>query len=122
MKTKVTKREVMNGYSEVAEIGYCDLQTVLRSIDAKYYTCGIYGWNSDIYEIGNFAICTGYRPFGTFIPDYKTVRSLEDKAKKIYSNKTWKYETKVRKVKDFTYFVCRPNGIKQALGSVRGES
>ena len=100
MKTKVTKREVMNGYSEVAEIGYCELQTVLSYIDAKYYTCGLYGWNSDIYEIGNFAICTGYRPFGTFRPNYKTVRSLEDKAKKIYSNKTWKYETKVRKVKE----------------------
>jgi hypothetical protein len=97
MKTKVTKREVLNGYSKVAEIGYCDLQTALRSIDAKYYTCGIYGWNSDIYEIGNFAICTGYRPFGTFAPDYKTVRNLEEKAKKVYANKRWKYETKNRK-------------------------
>ena len=100
MKTKVTKNEVMNGYSKVAKIGYCDLQTALQSLDPRYYTCGMYGWNSDIYEIGNFAICTGYRAFGTFEPDYKTVRNLEEKAKKIYSNKIWKYETKVRKVKE----------------------
>ena len=97
MKIKTTKNAILNGYSKVAKIGYCDLPTALQSLDPRYYTCGMYGWNSDIYEIENFAICTGYRAFGTFEPDYKTVRNLEEKATKVYANKRWKYGTKKRK-------------------------
>ena len=46
-------------------LGYCDYQDVFKYLDANAYTCGVYGWNADIYEVGgNFAIVTGYRPFG----------------------------------------------------------
>lgn len=46
-------------------LGYCDYQDVFGWLDADAYTCGVYGWNADIYEVGgNFAIVTGYRPFG----------------------------------------------------------
>ena len=101
MKTKVTKNEVMNGYSKVAEIYYCNLQTVLHTMDAKYFTCGVYGWNSDIYEVNeSCAISTGYRPFGNVKPNYNIVRLIEKKAKKIYANKVWKLETKNRKAKE----------------------
>lgn len=46
-------------------LGYCEYQDIFRYLDANAYTCGLYGWNADVYEVGgNFAIVTGYRPFG----------------------------------------------------------
>ena len=45
--------------------GYCDLQEELSILEPNAYTCGVYGWNADLYELPyNFVIVTGYRPFG----------------------------------------------------------
>ena len=46
-------------------VGYCDLQEELSILESNAYTCGVYGWNADLYELSyNFVIVTGYRPFG----------------------------------------------------------
>lgn len=76
MKYKTTKTAVMNGYARVYCARYCQLQHLLRYSEAVAYTAGIYGWNSDIFDLGalansfaDVAICTGYRPFGRSIPE-----------------------------------------------------
>lgn len=67
MKTKTTKKSVYENYSKerVFYFGYCDIQFLAKCFDDKLYTCGVYGWNADILQFRNFALCTGYRPFGT---------------------------------------------------------
>lgn len=95
MKTKVTARKIKENYSKIIEVGYCDLWYLLQGSEANYYTCGVYGWNADVYTFGNVAIVTGYRPFGNIQP--KNVNKYNERAKEIWS-KNWKYEDKVKKV------------------------
>ena len=68
MKTRVTKKHVLNYYDNILHLGYCDLQTLLNRFSPQYYTCGVYGWNADIYVIDGMCICTGYRSFGNICP------------------------------------------------------
>lgn len=65
MKTKTTKKAIMNAYENVIKVGYCDLQDALKWREPNFYTEGVYGWNSDVYVIDyDTVIVTGYRPFG----------------------------------------------------------
>lgn len=81
MKFKTTKRDVMNGFARVISVGYCDMQDLLRYKNPVAYTCGVYGWNADIYDMGaGTAIVTGYRPFGNVKMDYSIVREYEKTA------------------------------------------
>ena len=82
MKFKTTKEAVKEGYRNIVEIGYCGLQHLLYYKNPVAYTCGVYGWNADIYEIGRgSAICTGYRPFGDIRVDYELVKEYDNKAR-----------------------------------------
>ena len=84
MKFKTTQKAVKEGYRNIIKVGYCDLQYLLYYKNPVAYTCGVYGWNADIYEIGRgSAICTGYRTFGDIRPDYELVREYDKKAEKI---------------------------------------
>lgn len=67
MKTKTTKKSVYANYGKerVFSFGYCDIYYIDKLFENILYTCGVYGWNSDILQFKNFALCTGYRPFGT---------------------------------------------------------
>lgn len=65
MKIKVTAREVKDCFIDVYNISYCGIQYIESYLQQVMYTCGIYGWNSDIYDCMNgCAISTGYRPCG----------------------------------------------------------
>lgn len=98
MKIRVTKKQIMEGYTNIIVAGYCDLQWLLQYRDADFYTCGVYGWNADIYKIdNNTIIVTGYRPFGN-IRKYGLAKKYDDKARKIFLNYKMKYETKVKKL------------------------
>lgn len=110
MKVKVTQRQVLDNYCYVISVGYCDLQYLLQFKSPNYYTCGVYGWNSDIYDLGNgVALSTGYRPFGNLKASYYHItRKYNEKAKKIinnYYNSKIKIETRDRQLdkalKDF---------------------
>lgn len=71
MKIKVTRNQLKNNYCNVYNIGYCDIQNITAYLNCSMYTCGVYGWNSDIYDCGNgYAISTGYRPCGNKSIDY----------------------------------------------------
>ena len=83
MKYKATQKSIKNGYSRVISIGYCDLQDLLSCEYPIAYTCGVYGWNANVYHFGNTAIVTGYRPFGDTHPDYNIIHSYNELAKAI---------------------------------------
>lgn len=61
MKFKTTAKAVKNGYARIVSAGYCDLQTLLNDVEPVAYTCGVYGWNFDVYYINGLCITTGYR-------------------------------------------------------------
>lgn len=64
-KIKITKKEIFKRYDNIICVGYEDLHYLLQGLEPRYYTCGVYGWNSDIYQLNNDTIIvTGYRPFG----------------------------------------------------------
>lgn len=70
MKTK-TSMKIMNAYENTFQCGYCDLQYIMRMKEPRYYNCGLYGWNCDIYTdpLTDIAISTGYRNMrGRMIP------------------------------------------------------
>ena len=98
MKVKVTAKEIRKSFDNIILINYCGLQWLLRSLNANYYTCGIYGWNSDIYVINNnTCIVTGYRPIGNIKPDYNLVKKYNDLAGKIHS-KNYSYDQRKTKL------------------------
>lgn len=61
MKFKTTRKAVVHGSDRLVYAPYAKLQYLLHYHDPVAYTCGVYGWNFDVYEIGNLTICTGYR-------------------------------------------------------------
>ena len=97
MKTKVTKKQVVASYSNILKLSYCELQHLLNRFSPQYCTCGIYGWNADVYIIDGMCIVTGYNPFGGEYPasdeidrvekEYQELKELhlsyEDETKKV---------------------------------------
>lgn len=83
-KANVSRKWVRDNYYCCCA-GYCDLQNLLHYQSASYYTCGVYGWNMDVYTFGDYAITTGYR--GTFDNVSKNYHSLikeyDDKAREL---------------------------------------
>ena len=60
MKYKTTTKAIKNGYANVKRAGYCKLHNLLSNHEPTAYTCGVYGWNFDVYEVYGVTICTGY--------------------------------------------------------------
>ncbi len=92
MKYKTTQKAIRNNYNTIISLSYCAAQNLLNFENPTAYTCGVYGWNADIYDLGEgVAIVTGYRPFGNVKPNYDKVKEYEDRAEKIrYNNSlTW---------------------------------
>lgn len=61
MKYKTTRKAIVNGSANVRCAGYCDLYYLLHNHTPIAYTCGVYGWNFDVYDVYGVTICTGYR-------------------------------------------------------------
>ena len=82
MKYKTTKKAVNDGYTKKIIFGYCEGHYLLKGCDPIGYTCGVYGWNADIYHINwNTAIITGFRPFGNIKPNYKLLEDYNERAR-----------------------------------------
>ena len=58
MKYKTTAKAIKNWCVNVKCAGYCDLQHLLSNHEPTAYTCGVYGWNFDVYEVYGVTICT----------------------------------------------------------------
>jgi len=73
--------------------GYCDLQHLLHYQSPDYYTCGVYGWNMDVYTFEDYAITTGYRGMINHIKwDSKRDREYDERARDIQNNIALSYE------------------------------
>ena len=83
VKTQITKKAILNGFTKVISIGYCGAQFLLTYKSPNYYTySNMYGWRADVYIISdNIAIVTGYAPFGNIRPDYDRLNEYENKAR-----------------------------------------
>lgn len=100
MKYKTTKKAVLENYgNSTIKICYCDAQYLLNYENANAYTCGVYGWGADIYEINGIAIVTGYQPFGVSA-DYDLVVEYEKKAFALEFNKDLSYEERKQQNKN----------------------
>lgn len=97
MKFKTTRKEVMNNGIITLKVGYCDLASLLRFEEPRAYTEGIYGWNADIYAIGNIIIVTGYRPFGNY-HNCDLVAEYDGKARKIATDYQVDWETRKNEI------------------------
>ena len=83
-KARVTRKWIKDSFY-CCSAGYCDLQNLLHYVSADYYTCGVYGWNMDVYTFGNYAITTGYRGMIDEVEkDYHSlIREYDDKAREL---------------------------------------
>lgn len=105
MKLKTTKNQVKNSFVNILSIGYCDIQYLTYFKTPFAYSCGVYGWSCDYYNIDGVCLSTGYSPIGKNI-DYKLLRKYEDKAQKIVNDYNLDYKIRSKKVnKLLTEFV-----------------
>lgn len=77
MKYKTTDKEQRENNAIVLGFSYCSLQNIERFLNANAYTCGIYGWRADFYELeGGVTISTGYSPLNYLsLTDYKDINA-----------------------------------------------
>lgn len=100
MKTRIAMNELKYFYDKVFRTGYCDLCDIMNGYEPRFYNCGVYGWNCDIYTAGNIAITTGYRNMrGERIPS-EILQRYTKKAQQIRKNRQYKWETKTRKLEE----------------------
>lgn len=97
MKYKTTKKATKENYRNIIGVGAVDLYYLLKFTEPAAYTCGVYGWNADVYDFDNVAIVAGYRPFGNITPDYDIVEKYNKLGKEIYEeehdpSKDWNEE------------------------------
>ena len=107
---KTTQKAIREGACNPRTAGYCDLQNLLTNHSPNAYTCGVYGWNFDVYEVYGVTICTGYR--GMVGPRCEGIREYEEKAAKILSweNKEMTYDEKREAVEKLLHEFCKLNG------------
>lgn len=109
MKVKTTRKAIVNGSYNVKCAGYCDLSHLLNNHSPIAYTCGVYGWNFDVYEVYGVTICTGYRNMpGARL---QKISEYEEKARAILS---WEdkrpFEEKQIAVENLLKEFCKLNG------------
>jgi len=101
MKLKTTTKAIKAGSARLFQIGYCELQTLLKVREPFGYTCGLYGWNYDAYDLGGgVTLTTGYRGMPGACLDYKKVREFEKRASAIMDSLdiTWENKDQARDI------------------------
>lgn len=90
-KIKTTTKEIRKSLPWVVCAGYCDLQYLLNYESPIAYTCGVYGWNYDVYQLpGGLLLATGYRG----MPGKRAalIRKYEKAAEHAYHNRGIAYD------------------------------
>lgn len=110
MKYKTTAKAIREGALNPRSAGYCDLQYLLRNHEPNAYTCGVYGWNFDVYEVYGLTICTGYR--GMVGKRLEGIAEAENKAARIWENydKNITWDEKCAAVEEVLKAFCLANG------------
>lgn len=100
MKFKTTGKQIKENYHKVIRAGYCDVQHLTRFREPIAYSCGVYGWNCDYYDIDGVIVATGYRgvPQQNTNVSHQTIREFEKKAEKLVHDYDLDYEERKEKV------------------------
>ena len=83
MKFRTTAKAIRQSGGKIISIGYCGAAHLLSHHSPIAYTCGVYGWNFDVYEVDGVTICTGYRGMPGKTVDYKILDKYEKAARAI---------------------------------------
>ena len=108
MKYKTTAKAIREGSCNPRSVGYCDLQYLLNNHSPIAYTCGVYGWNFDVYEVYGVTICTGYR--GMIGPRCEGITEYEKKAESIFHDEKLTYGEARSAVENLLREFCQLNG------------
>ena len=98
MKFKTTAKSIRESYGAKLAISYCGAQYLLHFHNPVAYTCGVYGWNFDVYTVDGVTICTGYRGMVGRSVDYALLSEYESKARAVCYDRELDYETKREEV------------------------
>lgn len=104
MKFKTTRKAIVNGASRLVSAGYCNLQTLLRNHSPIAYTCGVYGWNFDVYEVYGLTICTGYRNMPGRTAN--NIREYESRAREIMRDDSLTWEQRDAEIEKLLEEFC----------------
>lgn len=116
-KIRVTKKEIKESFKNIITVGYCEGWYLLQGIEPDFYTCGIYGWNEDIYKIDyNTIITTGYNPIDGNFRNHELTKKYNEKAQKIYNNHSLDYKTQLKKIEKL-----RNKYIEEITGGVEND-
>lgn len=92
MTFKTTAKNIRENGRFTCKVGYSSLQYLLWDLSPIAYTCGVYGWNFDVYSIDGYTLTTGYRGMvGNSLP-YEVTKDLERKAEQITHDRSLTYE------------------------------
>lgn len=101
MKTKITAKLAKYYAKKPIAVGYANIQYLLYFRNADWYTCGIYGWNYDIYHnVYGRTITTGYRGMFGVPVDYEYQQKFETEAQKIIADNSLSWEDKEFRVEN----------------------
>jgi hypothetical protein len=95
MKLKAKQSDFKN--YNVIRFGYCQLQHLLQDSEPFAYTSGLYGWNANYYQLGDFIVSTGYRPIGKAIQKAYTIATKYDNEAR--SIDSWSNDAKAQRAK-----------------------
>lgn len=97
MKFKTTAKAIRQSYGKKLAISYCGAQFLLWNHAPVAYTCGVYGWNFDVYTVNGVTICTGYRGMVGATPDWEALEKYERAAREVVESRL-PYEERQAKV------------------------
>lgn len=84
MKIKITNKELRKNFSRVYNMNSIGVDNILRLFTPFAYTCGVYGWNADYYNIEGIIVGSGYRSVvGETIKDTKLIKKFEALDKRV---------------------------------------
>lgn len=92
---EITRNDIRRQYTNIIQIGYCDLYELTRELKKIGYNAGVYGWNYDVFELDwDTCIITGYRTFskGTIRLTRDYIKKTEEKIKRIFENSKYNYQ------------------------------
>lgn len=106
MKVKVTRNDLKR-CSNVVQVGYCKLQTLLRVIDPYGYNAGSQ-WNFDVYDAYGVTIVTG----ASNMPGRKAVKvdEYEQAALQLHRDTSIAWQDRDKKLMELLHEFCVENG------------
>lgn len=111
---KRTTMRICNQFKNVYFCKYADLQYILpkRYFEPDYYNVGTFGWNCDLYILGDTIITTGYRNLrGERIPE-EIIRKYSKKGNEIDKKYHRDYEKRLNEYwKNFQNMVDEINRL-----------